>query len=378
MASRAAGIHDTTLRDGEQMAGVAFAPEQKLSIAEKIVEFGAGLIDIMPVVSQSEFLVTKELCSMYADKVSATCRAKKEDIDRAVSAGASRVTIFSPLSDLHVERKLGITREENIERSVGMVDYAADRGLCVDFAGEDATRADFSYFCEFLRAVQGKIRVFFVADTVGCLTPKSSGNLMRYLKKNFSCMIGIHAHNDFGMATANTVEAALAGADFLSGTFTGIGERAGNAPIEEVCTSLLYLHGMDMGVRLHMLKEICDAVQEISGVCLQKHKPVVGENAFAHESGIHVDGILKDPRTYEAFDPGSVGQKRRICLGKHSGRSGAEHFLYEKMSCRLPSEKDIEKLLSVVKKIHERRLGREAGMGTAAPEEADEVAGVPA
>ncbi len=319
-------IHDTTLRDGEQMPGVVFDFNEKIKLAEKIMQFDADLIDIMPVVSDSEFRVTKELTDMFGDKVSATCRIKKSDVDIAMDAGAERVTLFTPLSDLHITHKLRISREENLKKTSEMVDYARAHGLIVDFAGEDTSRADFNYFKRFLKEIHNRISVFFIADTVGCLTPKSTRNLVSYLKKNLNCQVGIHTHNDFGMATANAVEGVLAGADYFSGTFTGIGERAGNAAIEEVCIALKHLHGRDLKVKSEMLLEICDMVQEFSGVKIQRHKPVIGENAFAHESGIHVDGVLKDPRTYEFFEPESVGQKRKICMGKHSGRSILKHM----------------------------------------------------
>jgi len=353
MSSIDTKIHDTTLRDGEQMPGVAFGFNEKIRLAEKIMEFGAGIIDIMPVVSDSEFRVTMELTDMFGKRVSPTCRIKKADIDMAMETGAERITLFAPVSDLHITKKLGIDRDENLKRAIEMIDYARSHGLAVDFAAEDATRADFGYFKHFIKSIHNRIKVFFIADTVGCLTPRSTRNLVSYLKKSLSCQIGLHTHNDFGMATANTVEAALAGADYLSGTFTGIGERAGNAPIEEVCVSLKQLYGMDIGVRYEMLKEICDNVQEISGVSMQKHKPIVGDNAFAHESGIHVDGILKDPKTYESFDPESVGQKRSIHLGKHSGRKGVENFLYERFTDRTPDMKDIDVVLNGLKKTHE-------------------------
>ncbi len=352
MASSVPGIHDTTLRDGEQMAGVAFRKEDKLKLATKIMEFGAGLIDVMPVVSEEEFRLTRELCSQYGNSVSPTCRAKAGDIDLAISAGASRVTIFSPLSDMHIKEKLRIDREENLRRSCEMIDYARSHGVLVDFAGEDSTRADFGYFGEFVGEIQGKVESFFVADTVGHLTPKSTGNMIRYLKRKFSCRIGFHAHNDFGLATANTVEAAVSGADYVSGTFTGIGERAGNAALEEVCLCLRHLHGMELDVRYGMLKDICDTVQKASGVKLQPHKPVVGKNAFAHESGVHVDGVLKNPATYEAFDPASVGNERRICLGKHSGRKAIESVLLQGSTDSRPGTGEIEWLLSIVKRMN--------------------------
>ncbi len=349
-------IHDTTLRDGEQMPGVVFSIEEKISLAKKAIEFGVDIIDVMPVVSDSEFRVTKELAQLFGNKISATCRSKKEDIDLAISAGAKRLTLFSPVSDLHITQKLKIDRAENIRRSVEMIDYALSRGAIVDFAGEDATRADLGYLKEFLQAIHKKIGIFFIADTVGCLTPESTRKLVWYVKNNSSCLVGLHMHNDFGMATANTLEGIRAGADVFSGTFTGIGERAGNAPIEEVCVALKYLYRIecDFKWKLEMLKEICDTVQKLSGIKLQKHKPLVGENAFSHESGIHVDGVLKNARTYEFLEPEAVGHKRRIVIGKHSGRKGLQHIAGEKVSLEGLAP-DVERAMKEIKKIYEKK-----------------------
>ena len=350
-------IHDTTLRDGEQTPGVVFRPNEKIRLAKKAIEFGVDLIDVMPTVSDSEFRVTKELAAMFGEKVSATCRSKKEDIDLAISAGAKRATLFSPLSDLHITQKLRISREENIKRSVEMIDYAVSRGLIVDFAGEDATRADLGYLKEFLQAIHKKIGIFFIADTVGCLTPEPARKLVWYVKNNTSCLVGLHMHNDFGMATANTLEGIRAGADVFSGTFTGIGERAGNAPIEEVCVALKHLYNIeyDFKWKLEMLKEICDYVQKISGVTLQKHKPLVGENAFSHESGIHVDGVLKNARTYEFLEPEAVGHKRRIVIGKHSGKKALQHLVGGKISLDGLDASNMELAMKEIKKIHEEK-----------------------
>ena len=350
-------IHDTTLRDGEQTPGVVFRPNEKIRLAKKAIEFGVDLIDVMPTVSDSEFRVTKELAAMFGEKVSATCRSKKEDIDLAISAGAKRATLFSPLSDLHITQKLRISREENIKRSVEMIDYAVSRGLIVDFAGEDATRADLGYLKEFLQAIHKKIGIFFIADTVGCLTPEPARKLVWYVKNNTSCLVGLHMHNDFGMATANTLEGIRAGADVFSGTFTGIGERAGNAPIEEVCVAIKHLYNIeyDFKWKLEMLKEICDYVQKISGVTLQKHKPLVGENAFSHESGIHVDGVLKNARTYEFLEPEAVGHKRRIVIGKHSGKKALQHLVGGKISLDGLDASNMELAMKEIKKIHEEK-----------------------
>ncbi len=350
-------IHDTTLRDGEQMPGVVFNFSEKIILAKKAIEFGVDIIDVMPTVSDSEFRVTKKLVNMFGDKVSATCRSKKEDINVAIRAGAKRVTLFSPLSDLHITQKLKIGREENIRRSVEMIDYARSHNLVVDFAGEDATRADLGYLKEFLQAIHKKIRIFFIADTVGCLTPEPTRKLVWYVKNNSSCLVGLHVHNDFGMATANTLEGIRAGADVISGTFTGIGERAGNAPIEEVCVALKHLYKLecDSKWKLEMLKDICDTVQKFSGIKLQKHKPLVGENAFSHESGIHVDGVLKNARTYEFLEPKAVGHKRRIVIGKHSGKKALQHIVGEKISLDEFDAPDVELSMKEIKKRYEKK-----------------------
>ncbi|MEE9323771.1 MAG: homoaconitate hydratase [Candidatus Aenigmarchaeota archaeon] len=320
-------IHDTTLRDGEQMPGVVFSFEEKLTLTEKFIDFGVDLIDIMPTVSKTEFRLTKNLADFYPDKISASCRLKKEDIDLTLQSGVKRITLFTPLSDIHLEKKLRISREENLIRSEEMIDYARSHGLEVDFAGEDSTRVDMDYLLSFIKSVENKVEIFFIADTLGCLTPKSTFDFISKIKQNCNCKIGFHVHNDFGLATANTLEGIRAGVDVFSGTFTGIGERAGNAPIEEVCTGLKFLHSIELNVKYEKLTDICRQVEEFSGVRLQRHKPIVGTNVFSHESGIHVDGVIKNPSTYEYFNPSFVGQKRQFFFGKHSGGGALRNIL---------------------------------------------------
>jgi isopropylmalate/homocitrate/citramalate synthase len=345
-------IFDTTLRDGEQMPGVVFTPEQKTELAQKFSEFGVDIIDVMPVVSEQEKITVKTIANMgLKSEISASCRLKKEDIDVALNCDIKRITLFTPLSDLHLEYKLRISREENLIRTISMIDYARDHGLKVDFAGEDSTRADRNYLIDFINQISDKIEIFFVADTLGCLTPPQTYELIRNVKKNCKCLLGLHGHNDFAQSTANTLEGLRTGADVFSGTFTGIGERAGNAPIEEVCVGLKFLYGVDLGVKFEKITEICRLVERYSGVWLQNHKPLVGRNAFAHESGIHADGVIKHPRTYENFDPEFIGQKRRFIFGKHTGRSVLKYVLGNVSDEELMQALNRIKILSESKKM---------------------------
>ena len=344
-------IFDTTLRDGEQMPGVVFTPEEKIELAVKSAEFGCDIIKTMPCVSKRETLFVKTLSNMGLEaEISAASPLKRELIDLSISCDVQRIILFTVSSDIHLKYKLKISREENLSRTLEMIDYVREHGVTLDFAVEDATRADIEYLTHFIKQVSKYVDFFLPADTLGCMTPFQTFEFYKKLKRVCKCKLGIHCHNDFGLATANVLAALSAGADGFSATFTGIGERAGNAPMEEVCVALKYLCGIDLEVKFEMLTEICRLVEKYSGVRVQKHKPIIGENAFAHESGIHVDGILKNPRTYENFDPGVVGQKRKILFGKHSGSSGLRHVLKEFN----PPEEIVKKLLSEIKEISEK------------------------
>jgi len=343
-------IFDTTLRDGEQMPGVVFTPEQKIELAQIFSDFGVDIIDVMPVVSEQEKRTVKRIANMELNsEISASCRLKKEDIDVTLDCDIQRITLFTPISDLHLKYKLRTSREENLIRAMLMIDYAKDHGLKVDFAGEDSTRADRNYLIDFINQISDKIEIFFVADTLGCLTPPRTYKLIRDVKKNCRCVIGLHVHNDFSQSTANTMEGLRAGAEVFSGTFTGIGERAGNAPIEEVCVGLKFLYGVDVDVKYEKITEICRLVERYSGVWLQHHKPFVGRNAFTHESGIHADGVIKHPRTYENFDPEFIGQKRRFIFGKHTGRGILRHVLGK------VREEELTQILVEIKSISESK-----------------------
>jgi isopropylmalate/homocitrate/citramalate synthase len=338
-------ICDTTLRDGEQMPGVVFSLKEKIDLAKKSVEFGTDTIELMPAVSNTEKTLARELVNAGFDsKITASTAMRKEHIEIALDCNISNITLFTPVSDLHLEHKLKISREENLNRALEMIDYARAHGLKVSFAGEDSTRADIGYLTEFIKAISDRIEYFIPCDTLGCLTPNTTSAFIKRLREDSNTPLCLHVHNDFGLATANTLAGLSAGAEIFSGTFCGIGERAGNTPIEEVCVALKFIEGIDLDVNYHMLTEICNLVELYSRIRLQAHKPVVGENAFTHESGIHADGMIKHHGTYENFEPEIVGQQRRFLFGKHTGKGILKHMM-EKYDLR----GDIEGILQQIK-----------------------------
>jgi methanogen homocitrate synthase len=351
MTSKHIYIHDTTLRDGEQMPGVIFSYEEKLNLAEKFVEFGVNEIDIMPAVSASEARLAMELAEKYPDIISATCRMKKNEIDQVRELGIRKITLFAPLSDIFLNKKFGTNRKENLTKAYECVKYAKSIGLVVNFAGMDSTRTDQKYLLNFIKSIENSIDIFYLADTIGKLSPAGVSGFVSGIKNEAKCRIGIHVHNDFAMATANTIMAINAGADAFSGTFTGIGERAGNTPIEEVCVALKCLEEIELDVKYGLIREICVLVEKYSGVRLQPNKPVVGSNIFSHESGIHSDAILKSPKTFEPFEPELIGCRRNFWFGKHSGRNSLRHVLGK--SNLNVSEEDLSGFLNHVKSLSE-------------------------
>ncbi len=339
-------IYDTTLRDGEQMPGVVFSPEEKINLALKMSYFGVDIIGIMPAVSYKEKEVTKKISNMGLEsEITAATMLRKDHIDIAAESGAQRIILFTSISDIHLKNKLNISREENLEKSLELIDYAHKLGLNVDFAGEDATRADINYVINFINTISKKVDYFLPCDTLGILTPFQTYKFITKIKQNCNCNIGLHIHNDFGQATANTLAGLEAGADLFSGTFNGIGERTGNAPIEEVVIALKVQYGINLNLKYEMINEISKLVEEYSGVMLQKHKPISGRNAFSHESGIHVDGILKYPKNYENFNPAIIGRERSILFGKHSGKCGLRYLFGNKFP-----DKVLDSILENIKK----------------------------
>ncbi len=313
---------DTTLRDGEQTPGVSLVPESKLRIAQRLDELGVDYIEAgFAAVSEGEMEAVKLIAKQgLKAQISCAARGTKNDIEAVIKSGASTISMIIPTSDLHIECKLHKTREQILQTTDDCVRYAKDHGLVVEFLAEDATRSKFDYMTKvFQAAVEAGADRVIVCDTVGILTPERSAKLFSKLKNEIKVPLGVHCHNDFGLAVANSVAALGAGAEEVHATINGLGERAGNASLEEIIVTLKSLYKLDINIKTELLYGTSQLVSRLTGVHVQPNKAIVGENAFTHESGIHTQGMLTNPSTYEAIAPELVGSRRRISAGKHSG-----------------------------------------------------------
>jgi homocitrate synthase NifV len=254
----------------------------------------------------------------------------RADIDAALATGVRMINASVPVSDIQLKAKFGAGRQHALDLIKSVVPYARDRGLEVAVGGEDASRADPSFLAEVLDvAAQCGARRFRLADTLGVLDPFSTFAMVELLRQNSDLEIEIHAHDDLGLATANTLAALRAGASHASVTVVGLGERAGNAPLEEVAVAVSSLYGLETGIDLRCLSAVAEVVTKAAGRAIPEAKAIVGDAVFTHESGIHVDGLLKDRKCYEALDPAVLGRTHRLVLGKHSGLGAVLNALKE-------------------------------------------------
>ena len=348
-------IFDTTLRDGEQTPGVSLSPEKKLNIAKKLDELGIDAIETgFPVISDGEREAVKMIANANLKaELCGLARTNKKDIDAAIDCGLNYIHTFIATSDIHLEYKLKMTRDEALSKAIEAVEYGKSRGLQVEFSAEDATRTD----REFLKKVFGEVAKagadrIDIPDTVGYSTPQYIAEITKDAIDATKLPVSVHCHNDFGLAVANAISGIQAGAQCAHVTINGIGERAGNASLEEfvmALNSLQFEQKWETNINTKLLYETSRYVSKLVGITVQPNKAIVGENAFGHESGIHTHGVLSNPLTYEPISPEVVGRTRWLQVGKHAGIHGMNAMLKEYGV--EPNDEQTKQILDQVKNI---------------------------
>ncbi|MFW6180781.1 MAG: 2-isopropylmalate synthase [Spirochaetota bacterium] len=337
-------VFDTTLRDGEQSPGASMTVEQKIEVARVLAAMGVDVIEAgFPISSPKQFEGVKRIAeSVQGAVICGLARSLEKDITTCYEAlrkaKRRRIHTFIATSDIHLEHKLKKTKEQVLDLAANAVTLAASMTDDVEFSAEDATRSDWDYLVEvFTAAIEAGARTINVPDTVGYTTPGEYVKLIRHLKERVrgieNVVISVHCHNDLGLATANSLQALVAGARQVEVAVNGIGERAGNASLEEVVMSLKTREdafGLHTGVKTEQIYHLSKLVTSFTGIHVQPNKAIVGENAFAHEAGIHQDGMIKNRMTYEIMRPEDIGrQKSMLVLGRHSGKHGLKVRLSE-------------------------------------------------
>lgn len=361
---------DTTLRDGEQTPGVSLQTPEKIEIAKGLVRLGIDVIEAgFPAASPGDFEAVQTIArEVKGATICALARANEKDVQKAIDAlkdaERSRLHVFIAISELHMEYKLKMTRQEVLDKVKSVLAYAKGKVDEIEFSGEDAARSDLDFACQvFGVAIAGGATIINVPDTVGYMNPNEFGDKIRYIKEHTpgieNAIISVHCHDDLGLANANTLAAIKAGARQVEGTINGLGERAGNVAIEEVVMALKtrhdYFDDLQVNIDTKQFTKVSKLVSRLTGVVVPPNKPIVGSNAFAHESGIHQHGMMSNPETYEIMTPESVGaEKTDLVLGKHSGRHAfADHLA--KLGFQSFTEEKINDLFTKFKELADRK-----------------------
>ena len=332
-------ILDSTLREGEQTPGVSFSINEKVALAKRLDAFGVDFIELgHPAVSPDVYEAVEALNDLDLNgKKMAHGRASKSDINDVVAIGVGWMGFFFGTSPLSLKHKFTVTKKEALQRIETAVKYGKDSGLKLRFTAEDASRTDIDFLIQVGQLVQlaGADR-FSLADTVGCLTPAKTKELVNCIVCELDIPVHIHCHNDFGMATANALSALEVGAQCVDVAVNGLGERCGLPPLAEVVTSLVNLYKVNGDWDLGMIPELTELVTSFSKLESTDNQPIVGKNAFSHKAGLHVKAVVKDPKSYEAISPESLNRKRTLVIDKYTGRAAIENkfkslgFAYKK------------------------------------------------
>ena len=332
-------IFDTTLRDGEQAPGIALSSDDKVRIAMALDDLG---VDIMEAGFAASSEIEKDTLRKIRDAgtectLCSLSRSVRGDVDAVIDCDLDYIHTFIATSDLHMKYKLKMTPDQVVEKAVDTIQYARDHGLRVMFSCEDATRTDLDFMKRICVAAQeAGAESINLPDTVGVIIPQGMAHIISEMHKVLKVPISMHCHNDMGLAVANTLAGVEAGAEICQVTVNGIGERTGNAALEEVAINLFANYGAET-VNLSKLGQVSKMVERITGFPIAYNKAIVGRNAFAHESGIHVHGVMANSLTYEPFKPELVGVERHIVIGKHSGEHSVRGRL-EALNVKFPEE----------------------------------------
>jgi methanogen homocitrate synthase len=322
-------LYDNTLREGEQVPGIVMGPDEKLEVAHALDAFGVHWANVgFPAVSRQERASVERIVRAgLRMKIAAMARLRTDDIDITADSGVDLVSLFLPGSDSHLRDKLHLEEAEGLERIERLVSYCKGRGVMTSFLVEDASRTPLPRLLRMFQvAAEAGADYLVLADTVGVLTPTATNRVISLLRALLPRPIGMHFHNDLGLALANSLAGLEAGAQLVHVTINGVGERAGNTCLEELAVALQVKYGRDLGLRLDHLDRLSRQVHQLCGTRAAEHKPITGKWCFTHESGIHVAGLLANPETYQPFPPELVGRHHEIAFGKHSGVAGVEQL----------------------------------------------------
>ncbi len=353
--TRTIRILDTTLRDGEQTPGVSLTTEDKIEIARQLSKLGVDIIEAgFPSSSEGERKVVKDIAKLgLKSKVCALSRCIKKDIDAALDCEVDLIHVFIPTSPVQMKHAVNMTPEQVLSSAVESVQYVKKHGVTCEFSPMDATRTEMPFLKQICKATQDAgMDSLNVPDTVGCMIPRTTFELIKELKTIINVPISTHCHNDFGLAVANSLAAIEAGADQVHTAINGLGERAGNAALEEIVTTLHVVYGYKTNINTRLLYSTSRLVSSLTGVSVQVNKAIVGENAFAHESGIHTRGVTEQPLTFEPISPELVGRTRKLVAGKLAGTRGIQAELDE-IGIH-PTEDQLKQIVKRVKELGDK------------------------